>query len=89
MDSATRLLTEQLTVHAKVAESIGKRVEASSGWKYLGLDTTPAPLGSVSIAEAIERFTGAEFGSSGTLSAALVITTAVKAIQSSRWAIPE
>jgi uncharacterized protein (UPF0210 family) len=80
MDSATRLLTKQLTIHAKVAESIGKRVEASSGWKYLGLDTTPAPLGSVSIAEAIERFTGGKFGSSGTLSAALVITTAVKAI---------
>jgi len=34
----------------------------------------------VSIGSAIEAYTGAKFGSSGTLTAALVITTAVKAV---------
>jgi uncharacterized protein len=73
-------LTKQLTVHAKVAESIGEKVAAGSGWAFMGVDPTPAPLGEVSIGRAIETYTGAKFGSSGTLTAALVITTAVKAV---------
>jgi len=51
-----------------------------TGWAYLGVDPTPAPLGDVSIGAAIEAFTGAEFGSSGTLTAASIITAAVKAV---------
>jgi uncharacterized protein len=73
-------LTEQLTVHAKVGESIGEKVAASTGWEFMGVDPTPAPLGDVSIGTAMETYTGAKFGSSGTLTAALVITTAVKAV---------
>jgi uncharacterized protein len=44
------------------------------------VDPTPAPLGDVSIGSAIEAFTGAKFGSSGTLTAARIITAAVKAV---------
>jgi uncharacterized protein len=73
-------LTKQLTVHAKVAESIGMQVAAQNGWTFMGVDPTPAPLGDVSIGAAIESYTGSRFGSSGTLTAALVITTAVKAV---------
>jgi uncharacterized protein len=73
-------LTKQLTVHAKLAESVGARVATSSGWTFMGVDPTPAPLGDVSIGAAIETYTGAKFGSSGTLTAALIITTAVKAV---------
>src|SRR3984957_887191 len=73
-------LTKQLTVHAKVAESIGEKVAASTGWAFVGVDPTPAPLGDVSIGTAMESYTGAKFGSGGTLTAALVITTAVKAV---------
>ena len=73
-------LTRQLTVHAKVGESIGEKVAASTGWEFMGVDPTPAPLGDVSIGTAMETYTGAKFGSSGTLTAALVITTAVKAV---------
>jgi uncharacterized protein (UPF0210 family) len=75
------MLTQQLTVHAKVAEGIGQRVAATSGWQFMGVDPTPAPLGDVSIGAAIETYTGAKFGSSGTMTAALAITTAVKAVQ--------
>jgi uncharacterized protein (UPF0210 family) len=46
----------------------------------MGVDPTPAPLGDVSIGAAIETYTGAKFGSSGTMTAALIITTAVKAV---------
>jgi len=40
----------------------------------MGVDPTPAPRGDVSIGSAIEAFTGARFGSSGTLTAARIIT---------------
>jgi uncharacterized protein len=73
-------LTAALTKHARLAETIGKKVAAETGWTYLGVDPTPAPLGDVSIGAAIEGFTGAKFGSSGTLTAARIITTAVKAV---------
>jgi uncharacterized protein (UPF0210 family) len=73
-------LTQQLTLHSKVAESIGERVAAAQGWTFMGVDPTPAPLGDISIGAAMEAYTGAPFGASGTLTAALVITTAVKAV---------
>ena len=79
-DGAVAELTRQLTVHAKVTESIGQRVASATGWTFAGVDPTPAPLGGVSIAAAIESYTGARFGSSGTMTAALIITTAVKAV---------
>jgi hypothetical protein len=79
-DGSVAELTKQLTIHAKVAESVGAQVAASTGWTFMGVDPTPAPLGDVSIGAAIETYTGSKFGSSGTMTAALVITTAVKAV---------
>ncbi|HZI89123.1 MAG TPA: DUF711 family protein [Candidatus Polarisedimenticolia bacterium] len=79
-DGTRAELTKELTVHAKVAESIGQKVAAARRWTFMGVDATPAPLGDVSIAAAIESYTGARFGSSGTMTAALIITTAVKAV---------
>jgi uncharacterized protein (UPF0210 family) len=79
-DAAIRDLTAALTVHTAVAEATGNDVAAQTGWAYVGVDPTPAPLGDVSIGAAIEVFTGAKFGSSGTLTAARIITTAVKAV---------
>ncbi|MGZ7099797.1 MAG: DUF711 family protein [Candidatus Angelobacter sp.] len=78
--AATADLTAALTKHAAVAAAVGKKVAAETGWAYLGVDPTPAPLGDVSIGAAIEAFTGAKFGSSGTLTAAHIITAAVKAV---------
>jgi uncharacterized protein (UPF0210 family) len=79
-DNSVAELTRQLTVHARVGEEVGNKVAASSGWTFAGVDPTPAPLGDASIGDAIERYTGAKFGSSGTMTAALAITTAVKAV---------
>jgi uncharacterized protein (UPF0210 family) len=44
------------------------------------VDPTPAPDSDVSIGAAVETYTGGKFGSSGTMTAALIITTAVKAV---------
>ncbi len=79
-EAAIADLTAALTKHAAVAAAVGKKVAADTGWAYLGVDPTPAPLGDVSIGAAIEAFTGAKFGSSGTLTAARIITAAVKAV---------
>jgi uncharacterized protein (UPF0210 family) len=79
-EAATADLTAALTKHAKVAESIGTKIASETGWTFVGVDPTPAPMGDVSIGTAIENFTGARFGSSGTLTAARIITTAVKAV---------
>ena len=79
-DASVAELTRQLTVHARVGEEVGNKVAASSGWTFAGVDPTPALLGDTSIGDAIERYTGAKFGSSGTMTAALAITTAVKAV---------
>jgi uncharacterized protein len=79
-EAATADLTAALTKHASVADAVGNKVAAETGWTYVGVDPTPAPLGDVSIGAAIEAFTGAKFGSSGTLTAARIITAAVKAV---------
>jgi len=78
--AATADLTAALTKHAAVAAAVGKKTAMETGWAYLGVDPTPAPAGDVSIGAAIEAFTGAKFGSSGTLTAAHIITAAVKAV---------
>jgi hypothetical protein len=80
VDAAIADLTAALTVHAKIADTVGNKVAAATGWTYLGLDPTATALGDVSIAGAIEAFTGTRFGSSGTLTAARIITTAEKAV---------
>ena len=69
-----------LTEQGRVVERIGQQIAKQTGWDYLGFDPTPAPLKDVSIGAAIEKFTGAPFGSSGTMTAAALITQAVKAV---------
>ncbi|MGA2630044.1 MAG: DUF711 family protein [Terriglobia bacterium] len=78
--AAGAALERALGSHATAIEQAARRVEKESGWEYMGIDPTPAPLREVSIAAAIEAFTGAPFGSSGTLTAAAIITAAVRAV---------
>lgn len=79
-DAAARELKAQLTIHARAAEAVGDQIAATTGWTFMGVDSSPAPLADVSIAAAMEAYIGARFGSSGTLSAAFVITTAVRSL---------
>ena len=66
---------------ARSARRWATRWRHPADWTFAGVDPTPAPLGDVSIGDAIERYTGAKFGTNGTMTAALAITTAVKAVQ--------
>jgi uncharacterized protein len=73
-------LKSELGMYATQIEKTATGISAASGWTYGGLDLSPAPLKDVSIGRAIENFVGAPLGSSGTLSAAALITRALKAI---------
>jgi uncharacterized protein len=80
-DASVAELTRQLTIHARIGEEVGNGVAASSGWTFVGVDPTPAPMADASIGDAIERYTGSKFGANGTITAALAITSAVKAVK--------
>jgi uncharacterized protein (UPF0210 family) len=77
---AEKSLATELSSYYLESEQIAIDVAKRTGWSYAGLDPTPAPEGDASIGDAIEKFTGAKFGSSGTLTAAALITRAVKAV---------
>jgi uncharacterized protein (UPF0210 family) len=79
-EAVEQRIISALSPHLQAIESIAHRIERQSRWIYMGIDTTPVPLKDVSIGEAIEKFTGRSFGSSGTLTAAAVITRAVQSV---------
>lgn len=78
--AAEKKLAQALTAHLSEVEKVAMQAAAKSGWTYAGLDPTPAPLGEVSIGRAMESFIGGPFGSSGTMTAAAVITRAVQSV---------
>jgi uncharacterized protein len=79
-DAAEERLKSSLTVYAQQVEKTAKEISQSTGWKYGGIDLSPAPLKDISIGAAIENFLGAPVGASGTMTAAALITRALKAI---------
>lgn len=77
---ARQVLADSLGFHARRIESIARKIQAQMGWKYLGIDLSPAPGRAVSIGEAVENFTGAKFGSSGTMTAAAIVTDVLRSL---------
>jgi uncharacterized protein len=84
MQVAKELLVREFEREARAVDTIATQVETQSGWKYMGLDPTPAPITDSSIAAAVETLSRARFGAAGTLSAAAVITEAVHSISVKR-----
>lgn len=74
-------LADALGREAAKVEAIAHRIESQSSWKYEGIDLTPVPLKEISIGAAMESLIGNPVGSPGSLSAALVITTAVRKVK--------
>ena len=77
---AEKRLSESLAKYMREAETVATSVASSNGWTYQGIDPTPAPLGDVSIGRAMESLIGGPFGSSGTMTAARIITAAVQSV---------
>jgi uncharacterized protein (UPF0210 family) len=80
LNSAGDQLTAALGSEARKVEEIAHRVETKTGWRYDGIDLTPVPLKDISIGAAMESLIQNQIGAPGSLSAALVITSALKKI---------
>jgi uncharacterized protein (UPF0210 family) len=78
--AAGERLTAALSKEAKSVEAIALRIAAQTGWKYEGIDLTPVPLKDISIGAAVESLLQNQIGSSGSLSAAFTITSAVRRV---------
>src|SRR5258708_17542408 len=74
-------LSEALGSAAGKVEEIAHRIESQSGWKYEGIELTPVPRKEISIGPGTDSVIGNPIGSPGSLSAALVITTAVHKVK--------
>jgi uncharacterized protein (UPF0210 family) len=81
---AEPLLSRKFDEQARAVDALASKVAGETGWSYLGLDPTTAPGSDSSIGAAIETFLGAKFGSSGTLTAAAMITAAERSISVKR-----
>lgn len=79
--TARQRLIDSLGQVAFDAQAQAGRIDQDTGWAYMGIDLSPAPLGDDSIGVAIENLTTQPLGSSGTLTAAATITSALHAIQ--------
>ena len=60
--------------------ALGEEIARRTGWRYLGIDVSPAPGLEASIGEAIELLTGAPFGAPSTLAACAAITEVLKGL---------
>jgi uncharacterized protein (UPF0210 family) len=81
LETARRRLMDALSNQAFAVEAEAGRVDTDTGWAYMGIDLSPAPLRDVSIGAAIENLTSQPMGSSGTLTAAATITAAIRDIR--------
>lgn len=79
--TARRRLIDSLVKEAFAIQAEAGRVDTDTGWTYMGIDLSPAPLKDISIGEAIENLTTQPFGSSGTLTAAATITAAIRDVK--------
>jgi len=80
IDAARNKLNAMLTEEAIEIERHANRIDQETGWAYVGIDLSPAPLKDVSIGTAIENLIAQPFGSAGTLTAAGTITAAIKSV---------
>jgi len=82
--STVQELARALSEKAVQVHKIAAEIERQTGWKYWGFDPTPAPLKNVSIGTAMESLSSTAFGSSGTMTAAYIITEAVHQVPGPR-----
>jgi uncharacterized protein (UPF0210 family) len=78
VNTAKKRLVEALGNEGFEVERHAERIDRDLGWSYVGIDLSPAPMKNVSIGEALENLTGQPVGSSGTLTGAATVTTALK-----------
>ncbi|HEY7389345.1 MAG TPA: DUF711 family protein [Bryobacteraceae bacterium] len=76
---AEQQLTSEFAQYTRELEGVANQIARSTGWRYEGIDATPAPQGQNSIGGAIESFSGEPFGSSGSITASGILARALLA----------
>src|SRR6267143_1587407 len=79
--TARQRLVDRLGSEARNVQDLAGRIDRDTGWTYMGIDLSPAPMKNVSIAAALETLTAQPVGSPGTLTGAATITAAIRDIQ--------
>ncbi len=79
-EATRQALVATLGMHAFAIEDIAGKIDQQTGWTYMGLDLSPAPMKYASIGSALAGFTGGRFGTSGTLTAVATLTAALRDI---------
>jgi uncharacterized protein len=79
--AARQKLTDLLADSAFAIQEQSSRIDRDTGWAYVGMDLSPAPLKDVSIGAALENLTAQPVGSSGTITAAATVTGAIKDVK--------
>jgi uncharacterized protein len=79
--TARQRLIDRLSTEALNIQELAGRIDRDTGWTYMGIDLSPAPMKNVSIAAALETLTAQPIGSPGTLTGAATITAAIRDIQ--------
>ena len=74
LETALGCLKELMEQEGKRIVALTKEVAKEAGIRFVGLDVSPAPMGTVSIAGAIESLLPGRFGERGTLTIAGAIT---------------
>ena len=84
LPTARRQIIEAFFNAAFDVEDTAQRIDREQGWIYMGLDLSPASSQGASIGAAIETISKQPLGSSGTMTAVGIITSALKEIGARR-----
>ena len=77
---AEQALLEAYSAELESIEKVCLMIQENTGWKFEGIDPTPAQWGDDSIGTAVESLTNAPFGSPGTLAACRTMTRVIKRV---------
>jgi uncharacterized protein (UPF0210 family) len=80
-EQALRALRRRLNDELAPIQRIARRVARAAGWRWLGIDVSPAPSPEASIAEAIETLTGEPFGAPSTLAGCAAVTEVLHGLE--------
>ena len=78
LQTAGPALLEAYTGKLELIEKACLTIQEHTGWRFEGIDPTPAQWGEKSIGTAVESLTKAPFGSPGTLAACRIMTRVIK-----------
>ncbi len=80
MDAAKLRIAERLDAELGRVTRHGQAIAQRTGWRYLGIDASPAPGLDASIGRTIETLSGTPFGGPSTLAACAALTDVLKAL---------